>query len=434
MAFFVAASQLAEAFAALGLVSSSLMLAVWPVAGLAAVGFMLMTYNTFVDIIHHQKWRKNWSDFKDTMRHAGALKKLVAITGMVLLVCLAVFATVATAGTWWEATQSGILLLPVLAAATPRFKLLFSIVGIALLGLGTLAFEYANSLQSYAMMAKGLSLKDVPKAERTEVATKSYFAKIITVLSYQGQRSYQAWLKKPVGVRLNPFAFLNKIIELPFRLVLFIGHLISIGVTGDRLGNLHPAITSTVGALQEGMTDIHYLWGGDCGHHHSDLAGYFLNTVLAPLKFVSASWNAAFGDKAFTEYLRKEFGVGKEKAIESVRPSTEWQQYEVDQRLTQEINRLKPATLSATLSGKLAAAKSDLFTERLIGLRQAVVSSAKESNVGKKRGKVALWSERDYTLLSCNRSTLFAVETTASTQAAQSIERDYPDLFTVVAH
>lgn len=60
MAFFVAASQLAEAFAALGLVSSSLMLAVWPVAGLAAVGFMLMTYNTFVDIIHHQKWRKNW--------------------------------------------------------------------------------------------------------------------------------------------------------------------------------------------------------------------------------------------------------------------------------------------------------------------------------------------------------------------------------------
>jgi hypothetical protein len=427
MAMLVAASQLTAAITAIGLtITPILLLGVWPVAGLAAVGFMLMTYNTFVDMIHHKKWLGHWNSFKAKMSAASGFSKILHVIGMALLAGLAVFATLATTATWWVAAQTGITLLPFLTTLSDKMKTFISTIGIGLFGFGILVFEYANSLESLATLSKGPSLHGLPKDQRVALKEMPLISQFFTILSAQIQASYRTWRLKPLSVKINPFTWAIRLIEFPFRLVVFIGHLISIGVTGDRLGNINPAITSTMGALQEGMTDIHYLWGGECHHHHSDLAGLFLNVALAPLKLFSAAWNYLPGQKEFTAYLRKEFGVGKIKDFKKFEPSAEWQHYEVDQKFTQEIDRLDDDFMD---DDSAAPTKQSLWQRRRDELRKAIphLSKNKEnSKPGKSTQK--LFSEDELQLLGENRSLFFPQATTKSLRATQTLHQEFPHL------
>ncbi len=328
MAMFVTASELTAALAVFGISATTTVMCavVWPLAVVAAIGYMLMIYKTFVDIIHHKTIQKHWQSFKNSYNEGNTMTKVLYTTGMVLLIGLAITATIATAGTWWSAAQTGIALIPFISTTSSAVKNVITTVGIGLLGISHLIFDYANSLESMETITASPSLSAVPIDQRAHVKAKSPTHRYVNILYHKLNKSFSNWCAKPLYVRCNPFIWINNIIELPFRLLLILGHLISIGVTGDRLGNINPAITATIGAAQEGVTDFHYVFGHDddhCegdhhhahpNHQHSDIAGICLNIILAPTKLLAAAWNsignviAGKKERSYWHFVKSEFG------------------------------------------------------------------------------------------------------------------------------
>lgn len=415
MAMLVAVAQLPEALVAfnVAITPTLTMLAVWPLAFLGGIGLMLITYNTFVEVIHNKKWIKHWESFKQTLNEASALGIGLHVLSITFITGLAIFSTIATASTWWIAAQTGITLFPVLSTLTARLQMILISVGATLFALGQIVFEYVNSLESHATMTRGQSRKGLTDDQEKYINSLSTFRQFFAVPALLALNDYDSWLEKPLSERINPFTWAIKIIEYPFRLVIFIGHLISIGVTGDRLGNIHPAITSTAGALQEGMTDLHYVWSGKCGHHHYDFAGLFLDILLSPLKLLAASWNWSAGNKDFSEQLRKTFGRGKIKAINKYEPSVELRYYEADKIIAQEVERLD----EETVYDDSAEEKLELWKTA----RTRFQKSAPEK-------KPLLFSQEDIAILEKHRSSWFGPSTTRSKQTLDKIVQEHPYL------
>lgn len=321
MAVFVTAAEITGALSLFGVsLTTTLMCAVvWPLAAIAAIGYMLVIYKTFIDIIHHKTIQNNWKSFKEKFFEGSTLTKILYTTGLVLIAGLVVAATICTAGTWWGAAQEGLALLPILLRASTAIKNVFIAVGMSLLGLSHAIFDFTNSLESFEAITSPASLSAVPQEKRAGVEAMSPGKRSLTLLGYKISTSYQNWCNKPLSVRCNPFTWFNMIVEKIFRVFVVAGHLISIGVTSDRLGDVNPAITATIGAAQEGVTDYNYIIGQDdhaChhDHEHSDIAGWCLTAVLAPTRCAAAAWNTAWDrlagnkDSTFTEHLKNEFG------------------------------------------------------------------------------------------------------------------------------
>jgi hypothetical protein len=394
VATFVSAPLLVSALVYFGYTITTLAMCafVWPLAALGGIGYIFMMYKTFVDIIHHKTLQKHWQSFKERYENAATETKILHVIGMSLLFTLAVVATICTAGTWWTAAKAGISLLPYIAAVGERVKNVITSVGVALLGLGHLTFDYANSLDSYQTLTSPLDLKVVPEGhQRNHVKSLSPAKQFLSILAYQVFHALGQWHEKseqyahPRAIRWNPFKLIMNMIEFPFRFLLILGHLISIGVTGDRLGNINPVITSTIGAAQEGMTDIHYFWNFGChdhehhDHHHSDIAGFLLNIILSPLKVLAAGWDSIFKKTTFANELRKEFGIKNPEAAPKGPPPTveisaQWQHYEVDQEIT---NELKPFEKVDFTHNAAAWNKQQVFLDQ----RQQVRATAPRINV-----------------------------------------------------
>ncbi len=422
MAMLVAVAQLPEALVALNIaITPTLtMLAIWPLAFLGGIGLMLITYNTFVEVIHNKKWVKHWKVFNQNIKEASTLGSVLHVVSMALITGLAIFATIATASTWWIAAQTGVTLFPLLSTLTVRLQMILISVGATLFALGQIVFEYVNSLESHATITRGQSRKGLTKDQEQYLSKLSTVRQFFAVPLLQALNDYDSWLRKPLCERINPFTWIIKIIEYPFRLVIFIGHLISIGVTGDRLGNIHPAVTSTVGALQEGMTDLHYVWSGKCGHHHYDFAGLFLDVLLSPLKLLATGWNFISGEKDFSEQLRKTFGRGKIKEIKKYVPSAELQHYEVDKIIAQEEERLD----NVTVYDESAEEKLQLWRNaRAISQKATPISVPDNKSL---ENKSVLFSQEDLATLQKHRSAWLGSSTTKSMQTFDKIQQEFP--------
>jgi len=324
MAVFVTASEITGALSLFGisLTTTLLCTVVWPLAVVAAIGYMLVIYKTFIDIIHHKTIQNNWRSFKEKFYEGSTLSKILYTTGLVLLAGLVVAATICTAGTWWGAAQEGLALLPIFIQVRTSIKSVFIAVGMSLLGISHAIFDFTNSLESYESITSPTSLSAVPPEKRASIEAMSPAKRSLTLLGYKISTSYQNWRNQPLSVRCNPFTWFNTIVEKIFRVFVVGGHLISIGVTSDRLGDVNPAITATIGAAQEGVTDYNYIIGEDdhaChhDHQHSDIAGWCLNALLAPTRCAAAAWNTAWdklagnNESAFTQHLKNEFGGTK---------------------------------------------------------------------------------------------------------------------------
>lgn len=423
MAMLVAVAQLPEAFVALNFAVTPALttLIIWPLAILGGLGLMFITYNTFVEVIHNKKWIKHWEAFKETIKHSNGWMIAFHIITMLSITGLAIFATIATASTWWYAAQTGITLLPFLSTLTVRIQTIIISVGATLFALGQVVFEYVNSLESHATMTRGQSPKGLTTDQQDSINSLSSFRKFYTIPVIMAQNDYDIWVQKSLGERLNIFSWIITIIEIPFRFVIFIGHLISIGVTGDRLGNIHPAVTSTVGALQEAMTDLHYVWSGKCNHHHYDFAGLFLNISLSPLKLLSASWNWYFGTETFSENCIKAFNWGKIKDIKKHEPSVEFQHYEYDKKIAQEVERFE----EAAYDDQSAEEKLALWKKMRLSSQNATPTAA---NKEFSTTKTELFTSADLEILQKHRSSWFGPTVTHSMQTVQQLREDFPNL------
>lgn len=115
---------------------------------------------------------------------------------------------------------------------------------------------------------------------------------------------------------LNPFRLILKLTYTPLRIVFFLGHLVSIGVTSDRLPGLDEILSALIGIVAEFFEDWHYFFSfghahrddiqslydeyseKDGGHdHEDDFPTRILRTLFYPLIYLAAWWDSAYSDR-----------------------------------------------------------------------------------------------------------------------------------------
>lgn len=230
-------------------------------------------------------------------------------------------------------------------------------------GASAIVFNIQNTAESLDM---------VDEATRSN---KNVFQKIYEAISngYQHLRETENWLQI-----VNPFRILLKLTITPLRILLFLGHLISVAVTSDRMPGVPQILSALVAIISEGFEDAHYFIGHthedeqdeEHGHqdhhqfekllkerldpdsdqdHNMDIPTWILKTIASPIYGLAALWdcsasklnppqenhskNLPSGKKpqalSLGEAWNKQWGVAKEFNVElsthTKRPSQEWQ-------------------------------------------------------------------------------------------------------------
>lgn len=291
------AAGLASALVGIGVVKSSLTvllsllpfvvpglalsMTVYGLAILGALGYMFLIHNTLTDMIKNDTLRMWKNKIVDLLhaRNESRVKHVLRVSGVLLLTGLIVgfgiFTTLATAGTWWYAAKLGANAIPFIKVAATWMRN----ITVPIMGITNLLFIINNSYDS---------VEDVSKISLRKVWNHT----VKTVTCYYEQENLLQFI--------NPFRATLLLISLPFKFVMFVGHLVSMGMMGDKLGNIPEAVTAGVNAVSEGLTDTHYLLPESSGHHHhhhhhhTDIPTFILNVLLSPLYLVSAVWDSAF--------------------------------------------------------------------------------------------------------------------------------------------
>ncbi|MGB6977312.1 MAG: hypothetical protein WBE18_07680, partial [Gammaproteobacteria bacterium] len=250
-----------------------------PVFGIAVIGalaYILLIYKSISDIIRNDAIR-SWTNLFQRKENVGNFKHALKIIGMLfltgLVIGLGVFATIATAGTWWYAAKAGAALIPYISQAAKWIRN----IAIPIMGLTSLVFTVDNSLESLN------ELTIIPKGFHAA------FKRIIALIKLH-------WTKENLFQFFNPFRITCIIISSVFKFSFFILHLLSVGLMGDKLTGVPEKLTVTLNALSEGLTDGHYIITDNSNekHKHADLPEKLLDIMLWIPRCFSTLWDFSF--------------------------------------------------------------------------------------------------------------------------------------------
>lgn len=258
-------------------------------AAAAGAAYALITYYSVVSMINNRFAQKfvstYWADLKRDWKNRSVLKIIWRAVAAIILFGLVVAFTICTMGTWWSIGQN-------LAFLIEEDWLL---TGTAFLTLSTLSINLFNSLCTWFEF----------RAKRIE-----------TFFQETWKAYYDSWgpidpKHDGAALKSNPFRILLKILLLPLDLLLFIAHIITIGVTGDQIKGLDPFVSAAFGTVQEGIEDSHRLFFDDhhhgtasiskllenhsepgSGHEHAlNLPRLFIKLVFAPIVIFAVMWD-----------------------------------------------------------------------------------------------------------------------------------------------
>lgn len=217
-------------------------------AVLAAGGYAWLMQEKVSDMLLDMKWKSRLTKRESE----SALRYATRITVTAIAIGLAIFATVATVGTWWPATQF----------VMARGATLFNAITIPFTALATLIFNVQNSVES---VENAFPEEKIPQ--------ESAFSRLCVAVqtTWQSEKRIQF---------INPFRILEKTLSYSAQTVFLLGHIASIGVTADRLGNIDPKETAAPVSVNEWMTDSNYL-PGQHGHTHES---FLLTLLMSPVK------------------------------------------------------------------------------------------------------------------------------------------------------
>lgn len=347
-----------------------------PMAIIAGAAYGLLTYNAVTDMITNdtlRTWfRKIREDFrKDFKTHGVTLRTAFIAVTAVLLVALAVALTICTAGTWWTVAQEA---RPLFAGMARMPMFIMGVINPIVTGLSSLVFNLQNTSESLGLIAEATRAKKSLKTRVVGAMTEAYAA------LQKHENILQQW---------NPFRLVVTIIMMPLRILLFLGHLISIGVTTDRVPGIPQALSALLGVVSEGFEDFHYFAGHDHAHHahtldyahtralvatrlgtehgHShdlDLPTRFLKIAASPLYALAAFWDclasqwndASHPKLSLSEAWDKQRGLSKERTIKD-QPASFSSAWEVE-RVVHRIERFN-ATQSAWVGRLLSEDKKN---------------------------------------------------------------------------
>lgn len=331
-----------------------------PMAIVAGAAYGMLTYNAVTDMINNNTVVKWYNKIRDDLSQGLTVRNVFIASTAVFLVGLAVALTICTAGTWWTIATNA---RPLFDWMKKMPSFIMGIINPIITGASAIVFNIQNTAESLDM---------VDEATRSN---KNVFQKIYEAISngYQHLRETENWLQI-----VNPFRILLKLTITPLRILLFLGHLISVAVTSDRMPGVPQILSALVAIISEGFEDAHYFIGHthedeqdeEHGHqdhhqfekllkerldpdsdqdHNMDIPTWILKTIASPIYGLAALWdcsasklnppqenhskNLPSGKKpqalSLGEAWNKQWGVAKEFNVElsthTKRPSQEWQ-------------------------------------------------------------------------------------------------------------
>lgn len=246
-------------------------------ATVASVAYFMQILNSACDIIYKDSFQHLWADIRQGVT-AGKGGAFLYGLGVVGLVGLSLFVNVATAATWWA-------------------------------GVAGMPFAYPNMLSVlfYASAQMAFNLENTHRTleQLNKLSIRGTFKWMLKKL--RSTIAKEHWLQL-----LNPFRVVLRLIKVPFRVVSFLGHVFSIGVTTDNFWNRwFSAFAASIGEVFE---DLHYVMHvdghhhghkgahghadghDDDGHHHVDIVGWvFTGVAFFPLILPSilCDWGAS---------------------------------------------------------------------------------------------------------------------------------------------
>lgn len=286
---FVTAFAVQEAITvglALSLSATAISAIIWPVAIFAAIGATFLLYYAITDIVKNDAIEKAFSKtfqlFKKNIHESlGAyLFRLLALSIVVSgITALTLFATAASGGTCWIAMQNGIKLL---APKLPAFvAYCASTILIPINFVTDLIYGFSTTLQTIDN-CRNIFQAIFEVVKHPIKGIKNFCSSIEIKLDKVKQK--ESW-----GQFFNPFRILAKLVISPLQSFVFIGHLISIGLTTDRFMNVPPPLVAGVCAVSEGLQDLSFLTAEDDhnheedGHDHGNLLQLPLQVLLSPI-------------------------------------------------------------------------------------------------------------------------------------------------------
>jgi len=96
------------------------------------------------------------------------------------------------------------------------------------------------------------------------IQTSELIARIKQQLSDLRQR-------ESLAQRMNPFRIIIQLINIPFEILIFSAHVVSMGITTDRLGRIPPMFVALGCALPEALQDASFFLAGEHDHDHGGL-------------------------------------------------------------------------------------------------------------------------------------------------------------------
>lgn len=237
----------------------------------AAIGYSLLLYQAFSDMV--QEYTGKWKDYFSKRDNESRATHVFRCIGTVLAIGLAIFATVATAGTWWYAAKNGAAILGVAEKAADALRS----VAVSLMTVPTFIFATTNSVAS---------IDNISNSNYKQLASD-----VMVDIK-------ETWKKESFLRFINPFRFAEKIISYTAKTLLFLGHLISMGLISDHLDSVPPVASVALNASGEALEDLNYMPNEKHKHnHHSKiLTALFLPVTIAVgiLKFFAILWDRPF--------------------------------------------------------------------------------------------------------------------------------------------
>ena len=286
-----------------------------PMSLVAGVAYAMQTYNAVTDIINNNTVLKWYDKIRQDLSKGITVRSVFMATTAVVLVGLAIALTICTAGTWWTIATSARPLFDWMRRM-PSF--IMGVINPAITGLSAIFFNIQNSAESLEMVDQVISSK------------KNVFQRIYesVINGWSHLRQTENWWQI-----FNPFRLILKLTITPLRVVLFLGHLISIALTSDRMPGVPQIVSVLVGIICEGFEDAHYFVGGsddqDNENHHTmeshhetmidnqdhnefqsllkdrlspaedhehsvDIPTWILRTIASPVYALAALWDSSF--------------------------------------------------------------------------------------------------------------------------------------------
>ncbi|WP_133129925.1 hypothetical protein [Legionella yabuuchiae] len=350
---------LVEAFSAIPLLAfipfGTWPLLIVPMAVVAGAAYGLLTYNAITDMISNNTLVAWYNTLRNDFKKGPTTRNVFMVITAVLLVGMAVALTICTAGTWWTVVKEARPLFHWMGKM-PGF--IMGVINPIITGLSAVVFNLQNTSETLELIYEAISHPH--HHDSSETKAKSGF------LNAMRRGFSNVYARENLLQLFNPFRLLLKLTLTPLRIILFLGHLVGIAFTADRVPGIPQILSALFGFISEGFEDAHYFiphthhhhehahtkdllkarLSADHSHSHdNDLPTRFLKLLFSPLFLLAATWDYAASQlnktprtsMSFTEAWNKQRGTPVEEHVslkaDSVKPSQAWQKAQVLHRI-----------------------------------------------------------------------------------------------------